>query len=84
VSLGLALGISRLDWCIVFLTITFVLSVEMCNTAIEHLARAVTLEDHPELRDALDIAAGAVFIAAMGALVMAVLVLGVPLWKLVF
>jgi diacylglycerol kinase len=65
-------------WCIYILCVTIVLSAELFNTAIERLARAVTREEHPEVRDALDIAAGAVLMASIGAGVVGALMIGWP------
>lgn len=66
-------------WCLYLLCVTIVLTAEMFNTAIEHLARAVTRERHPEVRDALDIASGAVLVAAVGATIVGILIVGWPL-----
>jgi diacylglycerol kinase len=68
-------------WCIFILCVTIVLTAELFNTAIEHLARAVTREQHPEVRDALDIASGAVLVAALGASCVGVLMIAWPLVK---
>ena len=57
----------RVSWCLLVLCIGSVLVAEMFNSALEHLARAVTAEKHPEIRDALDIASGAVLFASIAA-----------------
>ena len=78
---GVAGGIVRMTderWCIYILCVTVVLAAELFNTAIERLARAVTREEHPEVRDALDIASGAVLVAALGAAVVGALMIGWP------
>lgn len=78
---GVAGGIVRMTderWCIYILCVAVVLSAELFNTAIERLARAVTREEHPEVRDALDIASGAVLVTALGAGVVGVLMIGWP------
>ena len=79
---GVAGGIVELSderWCLYILCVTIVLTAEMFNTAIEHLARAVTREQHPEIGDALDIASGAVLVAAIGAACVGVLIIAWPL-----
>ena len=81
---GLVLGFSRLDWCVVTLCIMAGLSSELLNTAIERLSLAITEEFNPHIRDALDIASGAVFIISLGALVLATLVLGNAAWRFFF
>ena len=81
---GVAGGIAELSderWCLYILCVTVVLTAEMFNTAIEHLARAVTREEHPEVRDALDIASGAVLVAAIGATCIGVFIIAWPLIK---
>ncbi len=75
---GAIVELSDERWCLYILCVTIVLSAEMFNTAIEHLARAVTRERHPEVRDALDIASGAVLVAALGASFVGVLIIAWP------
>jgi diacylglycerol kinase len=67
VAAAALLGASLIEWCVLMLCIAIVLSAEAFNTALEHLARAVTREHNAEIRQALDAAAGAVLIAAIGA-----------------
>ena len=78
---GVAGGIVELNderWCLFILCVTVVLTAELFNTAIEHLARAVTREQHPEVRDALDIASGGVLIASIGAACAGTLIIAWP------
>jgi diacylglycerol kinase len=78
---GAAGGVIELSddrWCIYILCVTVVLAAEMFNTAIEHLARAVTREQHPEVRAALDIASGGVLVAAVGAASVGLLMIAWP------
>jgi diacylglycerol kinase len=67
IAAGAWLHISVERWCLVILSSAMVIVAEMFNTAIEHLAKAITRERRPELRDALDVASGAVLLAAIGA-----------------
>jgi diacylglycerol kinase len=69
------LGVSRIEWCILLLCIGAVVASEMFNTAIEHLARAISREEDPHLRDALDAASGAVLVGALTAAGVGMLVL---------
>ena len=55
------------SWCVLALCIASVMVAEMFNTALEHLAKAITSDEHSEIRDALDIASGAVLLASIGA-----------------
>ena len=75
VAAGMWLNVSHAEWLALLLSITVVLAAELFNSSIEHLARAVTREEHPEIRDALDIASGAVLVTAIGAGVVGVVVL---------
>lgn len=79
---GAVLSISTLQWCILILCITVVLAAEMFNTALERLARAVTRETDPEIRDALDMASGAVLLASIGAVIVGMFVLGADVLKM--
>ncbi len=70
------LRVTTIEWCLLVLCITIVLTAELLNAAIETLARVLTSEYHPEIRDALDIAAAAVLVAATGSGVVGTLILG--------
>lgn len=74
VGLAAWLGASRMEWLLLVLCITAVFAAELFNTAIEHLSRAVTRENDPELRDGLDVASGAVLTVAVGAAVVGVVI----------
>lgn len=63
------LQVSRTEGLILGLCVMAVLVSELVNTAIEHLARAVSREDCPEVRWALDIASAAVLVAALSSAV---------------
>lgn len=75
IALGLWLEIGRYDWAIIFLAGGALWSAEAFNTAIERAADAVTLEHHPLIGKAKDVAAGAVLLASIGALVAVLFVL---------
>jgi diacylglycerol kinase (ATP) len=61
------LGISAADWCWIILAISIVWTAEALNTAFEFLADAASPEFHPLVRDAKDVAAGAVLLTAIAA-----------------
>jgi diacylglycerol kinase (ATP) len=63
------LRISRADWCWIILAISIVWTAEALNTAFEFLADAASPEFHPLVRDAKDVAAGAVLLTAVAAVV---------------
>lgn len=79
VGMGLWLDVGAADWCWLVLAMMAVWAGEAGNTAVERLADASVPEPHPLVRDAKDAAAGAVLIAALGAVVIGLLVLGPPL-----
>ena len=63
------------EWCLLALCIAIVLSLELFNSAIESLARAIDRQQNEHLRDALDIASGAVLIGAIGTAVVGIAIL---------
>ena len=67
--LGFVVGLSATEWMIQCLTIGLVMGIEGMNTAVEELADFVHPEQHPRIGFVKDVAAGAVFIAALIAVV---------------
>lgn len=67
VAAGAILRVSPVEWCILVGAIGFVLVAEIFNTAIESLAKALPVGRHPRVRDALDMAGGAVLLSAVAA-----------------
>ncbi len=63
------------QWCVMLLCVALVLVSEMFNTSLEAMAKAIDTNYHPQLRDALDIASGAVLLASGGAVVVGTIVL---------
>jgi len=80
-GLGLLLGLSKLEWCAIVLAIAGVWTAEAFNTALESLCDVTSPEFHPRVEKAKDMAAGAVLIAAVGAVVVGLLVFGPPLLR---
>jgi diacylglycerol kinase (ATP) len=76
VALGaaLVLRISAADWCWIILAISIVWTAEALNTAFEFLADAASPEFHPLVRDAKNVAAGAVLLTAIAAAVIGAIV----------
>ena len=67
--LGFVVGLSATEWMIQCLTIALVMGIEGMNTAVEELADFVHPEQHPRIGFVKDVAAGAVFLAALIAVV---------------
>lgn len=79
-GLGLFLGLPVAHWAILVLTYGLVLAAELLNSALETLTNLVSPGYHDLAREAKDVAAGAVLVAAVGAVVIGLLILGPPLW----
>ncbi len=69
------LQVSMLEWCVLLLCMGLVLSAELFNSSIEFLAKAITDELDDDIRDALDIASGAVLMAAIFAAIIGATIL---------
>ena len=81
-ALGLVLGLNKSDLAIMSLTATSVLVVELLNTAIESVVDlAIGTRFHPLAQIAKDCSAGAVLVASISSLLIAVLLLFPPLLK---
>ena len=68
------LEISRAEWCAIVIAIASVWTAEALNTAFEFLCDVASPEFHPAVKNAKDVAAGAVLITAVGAAVVGLLV----------
>jgi len=79
---GLYFGLSGTEWALVALAVAGVWAAELFNTAIETLTNLVSPEYHPLAGRTKDVAAGAVLLAALGALVVGALVFGPKIWPL--
>jgi diacylglycerol kinase (ATP) len=71
---GFFFHVSVADWCWIILAISSVWIAEALNTAFEFLADAASPEFHPLVRDAKDVAAGAVLISAVAAAIIGVII----------
>jgi diacylglycerol kinase len=69
------LGVSRIEFLIIALSVLAVLLAEMFNTAVEAIVDIVSPEQSEKARIAKDVAAGAVLIAAFGVAVIGYIVL---------
>jgi len=73
---GAYFAISALEWCAVVLAIALVWVAEALNTALERLTDLASPQYNPLAGKAKDIAAGAVLIAALGAVSIGVIIFG--------
>lgn len=65
--------LARWEWVAIVLCIAMVLAMEAMNTALEYLADRVSTERHPLIGKAKDVAAAAVFMSALCAVVVGLL-----------
>jgi diacylglycerol kinase len=77
--LGLWLGLGRLEWAILVLTVGLVWMAEFVNTALEAVVDLASPDLHPLAKVGKDVAAAAVLVGAGTAVVVGLLVLGPPL-----
>lgn len=73
--LSIFLNLSRLELVAVVAAVTFVLAMELINSAVETVVDIVTDEFDPRAKAAKDLAAGAVLVAAINALAVAYLLM---------
>lgn len=66
--MGLVVGLSATEWMFQILAIGLVMSIEGLNTAIEKISDFIHPEYHEKIGFIKDIAAGAVFLAALTAI----------------
>ena len=74
VAAGFHFDVSGFEWAILLLTCSLVIGLEMINTALEYLTDLASPNIHPLAKKVKDVAAGAVLIAAIFAVVIAVLI----------
>ena len=76
VALGLVVRLSAAEWCWIVLAIVSVWTAEALNTAFEFLTDVASPAFHPLAGKAKDVAAGAVLLAACGAVAIGLLIFG--------
>lgn len=73
---GLVFGLSWAEWCWIVLAVVAVWTAEALNTAFEFLTDVASPTFHPVAGKAKDVAAGAVLLAAIGAVIIGALIFG--------
>ena len=71
---GLWFGLSAIEWSLIIVVTIAVWTAEALNTAFEFLCDVASPEFHPMVKNAKDVAAGAVLLSAVGAAVVGILV----------
>jgi diacylglycerol kinase (ATP) len=74
IAAGVAVHLSPGEWCWIVLAIVSVWTAEALNTAFEFLTDVASPGFHPIAANAKDVAAGAVLLAACGAVIIGLLV----------
>ena len=74
VILGMFFRINKYEMSILGIVILLVISSEMINTAIEEMVNLITSEHRREAKIAKDVAAGMVLIAAVGSVIVGLLI----------
>lgn len=77
-TLAVLLSVSLLETVVLLLVIAVTLTLELINTAIEHVVDLVTTDEHPQAKAAKDIAAGAVLVFSIFAVIIGVLIFYEP------
>src|SRR5512143_3361085 len=80
---GLWLQLAPIEWALLVVLISVVLSAELFNTALEATLDRVSIEEHPLAKIGKDVAAGAVLITAIGAVIVGLLIFGPRLLTLI-
>lgn len=79
---GFLFQLSKIEWCVISLTIALVFAAEAFNTAIEYLTNLVSPDYHPLAGKTKDVAAAGVLIMAIGAVIVGVIIFLPKLWAL--
>jgi diacylglycerol kinase (ATP) len=74
IAAGFFFHLSASEWCWIVLAASTVWTAEALNTAFEFLADAASPNFHPVVRDAKDVAAGAVLITAIASSVIGAII----------
>jgi diacylglycerol kinase (ATP) len=75
------LEIGRVDFLFVISAVALVFTAEMVNTAVEKTVDLFMSTYHPLAKIAKNVAAGAVLVAAINAIIIGIVVLGIPLLR---
>ena len=74
IGAGFFFALSAREWCWIILAIATVWTAEALNTAFEFLADAASPQFHPLVRDAKDVAAGAVLLTGIAAAIIGAII----------
>ena len=75
-------GLSRIEWLILLLTMGSVLSAELINTSLEELCDMYRTEHDPHIEKIKDVAAGAVFLTSLVSVLVGAFIFLPRIWTL--
>jgi diacylglycerol kinase len=81
---GVVLGITAVEWAVIFVCIGLVLSAELLNTVTEIAVDLLVRDYHPLAKAAKDAGAGAVLVTALASVAAGIAIFGPRLWRLMF
>ena len=79
IALAFWLRLASVDWAILVLAMMVVWVAEFINTALEALVDLTSPQENSKAKTAKDVAAAAVLVAAAGAVIVGLFILGPPL-----
>ena len=82
VALGFFLEISQGEWIAVILCIGLVISAEIFNTAIEHIANFIQPNQDIKIKHIKDLGAAGVFLIALSSLIVGLIIFLPPIFAL--
>lgn len=82
VGLGLSFRVTSFEMVILIIMILLVIFSEMINTSLEEMVNLITSEHRREAKIAKDVAAGMVLIAAVGSVIVGILIFTPYIFKL--
>jgi diacylglycerol kinase len=71
---GFYFNLASGEWIVIIICIVLVISFELINTAVEELCNMIHPEQHPVIKKIKDIAAGSVLVAAIGSVVVGLII----------
>lgn len=72
---GMLLGFTTFEWVLLLFLLGGMLSLELINTALEHVVDLITPDYHPHAKAAKDAAAGAVLVYAFLSVIIGVIII---------
>jgi len=81
IVLGFLLGITRVEWIFLILTVSLVWVAELFNTAVEVMVDFISPEKHVAAKICKDVSAGSVLVTVIISILVGLLIFGPPLWS---